>query len=192
MEQNRIVESPFCCLPCQRISHPQNRSMVWSRSLSFQRPTASNFKSQPRCCSRSTCGELSSCVSYSKPISGGQRAYSLKFTWEEGLPALDEAFWRRQISQCVPQNVANARTHAFQLALTTPDAEGLTPWEQLQTNNPVVTQQLSRGEDSGEPSDQPVRCTSVSSTQPPASAVTLLRFWPPYAPVHPKGLAAIG
>ena len=63
-----------------------------------------------------------------------QHAYSLKLTWENGAPALDEAFWRRQFSQCILQNMANACTHALQSALTTPDAEGLTPWKRLQTH----------------------------------------------------------
>ena len=60
-----------------------------------------------------------------------QRCYGLTMSWQEQPPALDNVFWRRQISQCVPQTVANARTHAFFQALTTVDSEGETPLNRI-------------------------------------------------------------
>ena len=61
-----------------------------------------------------------------------QRWYGLTMEWAGQAPALDDVFWRRQISQCVPQCVANARTHAFHQALVRRDAAGCTPLERLQ------------------------------------------------------------
>ena len=61
-----------------------------------------------------------------------QRCYGLTMPWQGQPPALDNVFWRRQMSQCVPQAVANARTHAFYLALTTVDSKGETPLNRTQ------------------------------------------------------------
>ena len=69
-----------------------------------------------------------------------QRACILKLIWKDRPPALDEAL-AQQISQCAPQDMTNPHMRTFQVALTTPDAEELAPWVQLQTSRPVNAHQ---------------------------------------------------
>ena len=57
------------------------------------------------------------------------KIYALRTDWEGFGPEVDDEFWKRMISQCVPMNVANARTHKFEQALMTADSQGVRPYD---------------------------------------------------------------
>ena len=65
------------------------------------------------------------------------RAYRTRVRWPPLGANNDSEFWRRQLAQSIPQNVAAAITYIIELALLRPDSKGKSALSRIRDNTPL-------------------------------------------------------